>query len=383
MFSRLSSAKETRNILSKLIEPVADTEISSLEASSGRVLSSEVIASIDLPEFSRAAMDGFAVRSEDTRGARPSAPVYLHHFLEVRTGMAVPAQFDAVVMLEDSARRHGLLEVRSEMHPGRNVSSAGEDVRRGDVVYGLGHRLRPPDLALLAALGEERASVFRQPKVAIIPTGGELVCRGARPLLPGEAYESNGLMAQLYVSLWGGSPLRHDIVPDDRMQICGAVESALQADMVILIGGTSVGERDYAPRVLDELGELLVHGVRIQPGKPTSLGKVEGKPVICLPGYPVAALSALYLFVRPAVKRMAHLPEEQPVKLARLSRKIASRPGYESIVRVALRGDGAEPIMASGAGILSSVGRADGYVLVPEELEGLEAGEVVEVNLFE
>jgi molybdopterin molybdotransferase len=153
--------------------------------------------------------------------------------------------------------------------------------------------------------------------------------------------------------------------------------------MVVLIGGTSVGERDYAPQVLDEMGELLVHGVRIQPGKPTSFGQVDGKPVICLPGYPVAALAALYLFVRPAVKRMAHLPEDQPVHLARLSRKIASRAGYESIVRVALKGGEAEPIMASGAGILSSVARADGYVVVPEELEGLEGGEEVEVNLFE
>jgi len=153
--------------------------------------------------------------------------------------------------------------------------------------------------------------------------------------------------------------------------------------MVILIGGTSVGEKDYCPQVVDDLGELLVHGVRIQPGKPTSFGRIGGKPVICLPGYPVAALSALYLFIRPAAKRMAHQPVEQPVKRARLSRKIASRPGYESMVRVALRGEEADPIMASGAGILSSVARADGYVVVPEELEGLEAGEEVEVNLFE
>ena len=366
-----------------LMKPVADTEICSLETAIGRVLSSEVISSADLPGFPRAAMDGFAVRSLETRGARPSAPVYLHHFLAVRTGMAVPSDFDAVIMLEDSVRRSDLLEVRTEMRPGRNVSTAGEDIRRGDVAFRKGHRLRPPDLAFLAALGIEDATVFRRPRVAVIPTGGELVRCGARELRPGEAYEVNGLMAQLYVRLWGGLPFRHDIVPDDKMQISQAVESGLHADMVILIGGTSVGERDYAPQVLDDLGELLVHGVRMQPGKPTSFGQVADKPVICLPGYPVAALSALYLFVRPAVKRMAHLPEEQPKKLARLSRKIASKAGYESIVRVALRGEEAEPIMASGAGILSSVARADGYVVVAEELEGLEAGEEVEVNLFE
>lgn len=383
MFKRLLSAKDAHGILLNLIRPVAGTEVCSLEASSGRVLSSDVVSSVDLPGFPRAAMDGFAVKAEETRGARFSAPVYLHHFLGVRTGMAVPADFDAVIMLEDSARRSDLLEARAEMHPGRNVSLVGEDIRRGDVVYSRGHRLRPPDLALLAALGNESAAVFRKPRIAIIPTGGELVSCGARELRPGEAYEVNGLMAQIYVSLWGGFPLRHGIVPDDKMQIGQALVSALHADMVILIGGTSVGERDYAPQVLGELGELLVHGIRMQPGKPSSFGRVKSKPVICLPGYPVAALAALYLFVRPAVKRMAHLPEEQPMQLARLSRKIASRAGYESIVRVALRGGEAEPIMTSGAGILSSVARADGFVVVPEELEGLEAGEEVEVNLFE
>jgi molybdopterin molybdotransferase len=383
MFKRLLSAKDACLILRNLIRPVEEREICSLGASSGRVLSSDVVSSVDLPGFPRAAMDGFAVKSEKTRGASPSAPAYLHQFLGMRTGMAVPADFDAVIMLEDSSLRFDLLEARAEVHPGRNVSLVGEDIRRGDVVYRRGHRLRPPDLALLAALGNESAAVFRRPIVAIIPTGGELVRCGDRELQPGEAYEVNGLLAQLYVRLWGGSPLRHDIVADDKMRIIQALVSALHADMVILIGGTSVGERDYAPQVLEELGELLVHGVRIQPGKPTSLGKVDGKPVICLPGYPVAALAALYLFVRPAVKRMAHLPLEQPRKRARLSRKIASRAGYESIVRVALKGGKAEPIMASGAGILSSVARADGYVVVPEELEGLEGGEEVEVNLFE
>jgi molybdopterin molybdotransferase len=383
MFSRLLSAKDARDTLSKLTGPMEETEVCPLEESSGRVLSSQVISPADLPGFPRAAMDGFAVKSEETSGVRPSTPVYLRNFLAVRTGMAVPAEYDAVVMLEDSSPRSGLLEVRAEVYPGRNVSLAGEDVCRKDLLFGKDHRLRPPDLALLGALGIQSATVFRRPKIAVIPTGGELVRCGGRGLRPGEAYEVNGLMAQLYLKLWGGLPLRHAIVPDDKMQISRAMESMLHADMVILIGGTSVGEKDYCPQVVDELGELLVHGVRIQPGKPTSFGRIEGKPVICLPGYPVAALSALYLFVRPAVKRMAHLQEEKPVKRARLSRKIASRPGYESMVRVTLRGEEAEPIMASGAGILSSVARADGFVVVPEELEGLEAGEEVEVNLFE
>jgi molybdopterin molybdotransferase len=153
--------------------------------------------------------------------------------------------------------------------------------------------------------------------------------------------------------------------------------------MIIVIGGTSVGEKDYAPRVLAGMGELYVHGVRLQPGKPTAFGEVAGKPVVCLPGYPVAALSDLYLFVRPALKKMAHLNDALPKISARLARKIPSKAGYLSLVRVALKDGDAEPIMISGAGILSSVARADGFVIVPEELEGFEAGETVEVVIFE
>jgi len=144
-----------------------------------------------------------------------------------------------------------------------------------------------------------------------------------------------------------------------------------------------VGEKDYAPRVLSEMGELMVHGVRLQPGKPTAFGVVAGKPVVCLPGYPVAALFDLYLFVRPALQKIARRSDALPKVSARLARKIPSRPGYLSLVRVALKDGQAEPIMISGAGILSSVARADGFVVVPEQQEGLEAGENVEVVLFE
>lgn len=386
MFKRFTSAEDALEALLGIIQPTKAQEHIPVQDSVGRVPSESIVSAVDLPEFNRAAMDGYAVRSSDTRGASTTNPVYLQlgeGCTPVRTGMVVPDNFDAVVMLEETFLRGNQLEVMGEVHPFRNVSRIGEDIAIGDLIFKEDHRLRPPDIALLAALGIKEVFVYTRPKIVIIPTGGELVAIGKRKLSPGEAYEINGLMARLYVEKWGGLATVHDIVPDDPELIRKEIESNLDADMIILIGGTSVGEKDYAPKVLAELGQLLVHGVRIQPGKPTAFGKVQDKPVVCLPGYPVAALADLYLFVRPALKTLAHLSDAVPKTNARLARKIASKAGYLGIVRVKIEGETAVPIMTSGAGILSSVARSDGFVIVPEELEGIEAGEMVEVTLIE
>lgn len=383
MFKRLCSAKDALGLLLDRCQPLEHTELQTLPEAAERVICGDIISSADLPSFNRAAMDGFAVQAAETRGASLSSPACLKRFLPLRTGMAVPEGFDAVVMLEDSALRGLILEVTAPVHPFRNLARIGEDIRRGDVVFKEGHRLRPPDIAFLAALGQERAEVYARPRVAIIPTGSELVVPGTRDLRPGEAYESNGLMARLYVERWGGLPLEQRTVQDDPGLILEALESKTDADMIVVIGGSSVGEKDYVPRVLAEAGQLLAHGVRVHPGKPTAIGFVNGIPVICLPGYPVAAFFGLYLFVRPALKKLAHLGDAVPTISARLSRKIASRPGYLSLVRVALKDGWAEPIMTTGAGIMSSVARADGFVIVSEAREGLEAGGMVEVHLIE
>lgn len=346
-------------------------------------MSKDIASPVSLPGFDRAAMDGFAVLSADTRGAKPNAPVFLDNFRPLRTGMPVPGNYDAVVMLEDANLHGSILEVTAQLHAYRNVSRIGEDISQGEAVFSEGHTLRPPDVALLSALGIDMVQVYEKPNVVIIPTGGELVAIGERALCVGEAYEINGLMARLYAEKWGALAEKREIVPDDGGLIREAILANSDADMIIIIGGTSVGEKDYAPRVLAEIGELFVHGVRLQPGKPTAFGVLAGKPVVCLPGYPVAALSDLYLFVRPALQKMAHRSDVQPKVSARLARKIPSRPGYLSLVRVVLKDDQAEPIMISGAGILSSVARADGFVVVLEEREGMEAGETVEVMLFE
>ena len=383
MFKRFCGAAAAKEMLLDRCLPLQRTQLLQSVQATGRVLSQEIASPVSLPGFDRAAMDGFAVRSGDTKGARPHAPVFLDKFQHMRTGMPVSGDYDAVIMLEDANLRAGILETTAQLHPYKNVSRVGEDISKGEAVFCEGHTLRPPDVALLAALGIDEVRVYEKPKVVIIPTGGELVAIGSRPLCAGEAYEINALMAGLYAEKWGACAEKRKIVPDDEVLIREAILDNSHADLIIIIGGTSVGEKDYAPRVLSEMGELIVHGVRLQPGKPTAFGVVAGKIVVCLPGYPVAALSDLYLFVRPALQKMARRCDHLPKVSARLARKIPSRPGYLSLVRVVLKDGQAEPIMISGAGILSSVARADGFVLVAEEREGIEAGESVEVTLFE
>jgi len=383
MFKRFSGAAEALNMLIDRCQPLRGTEILQTVLAEGRSLSQDISSAVNLPAFDRAAMDGFAVQSKKTSGARPHAPVFLDRFRPIKTGMPVPADYDAVVMLEDANIHGSVLEVTAQMHPYKNVSRVGEDISAGERVLSEGHNLRPPDLALLSALGIGEVQVYKRPKVAIIPIGSKLLEMGSRALLPGEAYETNGLMARLYAEKWGASATKTEIVKEGEAFVRDALAANEDADLIIIIGGTSIGEGDYAPKVLSEMGELLVHGVRLQPGKPTAIGAVSGKPVVCLPGYPVAMLSDLYLFVRPAIQRIGHRNDPMPKVRAKLARKIPSRPGYLSLVRVAIKDGEAEPIMISGAGILSSVARADGFVIVSEEKEGLEAGETVEILLFE
>lgn len=392
MFKKLADASEASQTLLKSCKPLARIEFLALKHATKRVLSQNLKSPTNLPGFDRAAMDGYAVRSKDTRGARPLAPVYLKiknqvekgTCVPVRTGMSASGDADAVVMIEDTILHKNHVEITAEVHPYRNLARVGEDMMVGDLVFGEGHVLRPPDISLLAALGLSEVEVYQKPKVSIIPTGSELVPPfSGKTLQSGQAYEINGLMSELYVDIWGGIPRRQPIAKDDPKVIKEAILSNLDADLILLSGGTSVGDKDYAPPVIDELGKLLVHGMRMTPGKPTALGIVEDTPIICLPGYPVAALAALYLFARPLIKKLAHLREDRPQVEAELTRKITSRPGYLSFTRVALKDGLATPIMTTGAGILSSVAQAQGYVLVPEEVEGIEPGEKTIVNLIE
>ncbi|MBU4491298.1 MAG: molybdopterin molybdotransferase MoeA [Euryarchaeota archaeon] len=391
MFKKRINADEARELFLNAFQSISDTEILPIGDCDSRIVAEDIIATINVPHYRRAAMDGFAVRASDTLGAGSNSPVVLNlgkgekgTCVRVHTGSPIPESADAVVMIEDTVPRDNHVEIFTQLHPFKNVGEIGEDIQKGEIILKEGHRLRPCDIAVLAMLGIKDIKVFRKPHVAIIPTGEELVSREKSEIKEGEVYETNGLMALLYIRKWGGAPRLLDIVTDEPEMIKEAIASNLDADMVITSGGTSVGKRDYVPEVVASIGKLLVHGVGISPGKPTALGIIKGKPVVCMPGYPVAGIVSLYFFARAALRKLGHIPDE-PDRTVRavLSEKIVSRIGYKTFARVKLSKSTAIPIATSGAGILSSVSKADGFVIIPENVEGYGKGEELEVVLIE
>ncbi|MDF1556707.1 MAG: molybdopterin molybdotransferase MoeA [ANME-2 cluster archaeon] len=381
-----------KKIFFEAVRPIERKESVPLEAANGRVLASDVVAELNVPHYRRAAMDGYAIHADDTLGATTSSPVVLiltdgdvspGTCRRVHTGSAIPRGADAVVMLEDTRAIGTTVEILSQVHPGKHVGDIGEDVASGELLLPSGHLLRPGDLAVLASAGIIDVEIYHRPLVAIIPTGEEVVPRG-KPLHTGEVWETNSLMTSCYVTNSGGFPRITNIVTDDPELIRQAIQDNLDADMIIVSGGTSVGERDHVPAAIEALGEVLVHGVAISPGKPTALGVVEGKPILCMPGYPVAGLVALLVFGIPVIHKLGHIPPQSPKTTLKLplKEKITSRQGYHTYARVRIIDGSVEPLMASGAGILSSVSKADGYVVVPPNIEGYGAGTEVEVILF-
>ena len=393
--TRVDLAKKT---LLEHVSPIERRERIPIKDAVGRVLAENIISAIDVPDHRRAAMDGYAVRAEETTGASPANPVLLREgadCIRVHTGSPVPDGMDAVVMIEDTipAESGGMVEIRSAVHPNKHVSMVGEDVCHGDVVFGSGHHLRGCDIAMLGMIGISHVHVYDKPKVAIIPTGSELVPMHSETQM-GKIRETNGLMVGLYVEKWGGIPVYRDIVIDDPGLIEKEILASADCDAIILCGGTSVGARDYVPGVIESLGSLLVHGVGLSPGKPAALGMIDtigetggetgALPVLSLPGYPVACLIALFEFGRPAICELARMPL-MPDRLmrARLGAKIASKIGYLTYTRVRVTGGVAHPVMTSGAGILSSVTGSNGFVVIKEELEGLDEGDEVDVVWIE
>jgi putative molybdopterin biosynthesis protein len=355
----------------------------------GRVTAEPVWATRSSPSFDASAMDGIAVRAAETVGASESTPVFLEPgaYVVLDTGDPLPEGFDAVVMREhvhhdDAARA----ELRGAVAPYQHVRSIGEDVSATELLLPAGHRLRPVDVAAAAAAGATDVLVHRAPVVAVIPTGDEIRPVGTPPA-PGEILDTNSLMLAAQAEAAGCAAWRTDIVADDPERIAAAIrDAAARADLVIVVAGSSAGRDDHTAGVVEGLGTLAVHGVAVRPGHPVVLGAVDATPVLGCPGYPVSAALTFDIFAAPLLAALeGSTPAERPRARARVARKLASTMGMDDWVRVRLGRVGEELVAAPlprGAGVLTSLVRADGLLVVPAGLEGHHPGEDVEVMLL-
>lgn len=365
-------------------------EMVPVEEALGRVTAAPVYARLSSPHYHAAAMDGYAVKASLTFGASETSPVRLavgSEAVMVDTGDPLPEGCDAVIMIEDvHFVSPEVIEITQPVYPWQHVRPMGEDIVATEMILPAHHRVRPIDLGGLLAGGVAEVAVYPRPRVAILPTGTEVVEPGGE-LKPGSVIDSNSRVLAGLVAEWGGIPLRKGVIPDDFEVLRRSVLSALEeADLALVIAGSSAGSEDFTAKVIASLGRVLVHGVATKPGKPVILGEVNGKPVIGVPGYPVSAYLCAELFVKPILyRKVGTLPPEQPKIQAVLSRKLVSSLGVEEFVRVKL-GQVGEKIMATpiarGAGITMSLIRADGIVRVPRLTEGYGAGEVVTVELL-
>jgi putative molybdopterin biosynthesis protein len=376
------------------------------EGACGRVLAEPLWAGISSPHYHAAAMDGFALRSADSQAARPSHPVELaveRQATYVDTGDPLPEWADTVVPIENvesldpkgqpasDPRRPFGIRLRDALPPWQHVRPMGEDLVASELILPAGHVLRPVDLGAAAAGGHARLSVARQPRVAILPTGSELVRVGER-VQSGSIIEFNSIVLAAQVREWGGEALRLPIVRDDPQEIRARVlDAAKTCDLVLLNAGSSAGSEDYSASVVAQLGDLLVHGVAVRPGHPVILGILrldENRrvPIIGVPGYPVSAALTGEIFVEPLLAMWLGRFPAQPLEIdAALTRKVTSPAGDDEYLRVVV-GRVDDRLLAAplsrGAGVITSLVRADGIVVIPRGVQGLEAGNAVRVRLY-
>jgi putative molybdopterin biosynthesis protein len=386
----------------------------------GRVTSEPVWAKTSSPHYHASAMDGFAVRAVMTNGAMPSSPLTLQMGPEaeyVDTGDPLPGWANAVIPIEnvESLDEHGnitnalrdpaSIRLRAAVAPWSHVRPLGEDIVATQLVLPAGHILKPADLGAIAAAGHQEILVARKPKVAILPTGTELVPIGSK-LKAGDILEYNSLVIAAQIKAMGGEPTRYPITKDDFDLICERVTEAAQThDLILLNAGSSAGAEDFSAKVVEKLGTLLVHGVAVRPGHPVILGlinresSVENRrsedlkpdtwnlePIIGVPGYPVSAALTIDIFVEPLMATwLGRRPLELPTETATLTRKIVSPAGDDDFIRVAVGKVGDKLLaapLARGAGVITSLVQADGLALIPSGTQGMEAGEKVQVRLY-
>ena len=412
--SALLERREAQRLFSgHLPPPTLSSEEIDVTASLGRIVYSEITSPESLPPFARSTMDGYAVRARDTYGATESLPAYLNLVGEVLMGAAagcavgemetvkiwtggmIPEGADAVVMLEYTAAvDNKMIEANRAVASGENVIEAGEDVARGAPVLTSGHRMRPQDIGALCGLGITRLTVCRRPRVAVIPTGNEIVPPDAVPG-PGQIRDINSHHLAALIRQDGCEAVLYPVVPDEESRFESVLKRAMgETEVVLLSGGSSVGARDLTAQVLSGLGDpgVIFHGVAVKPGKPTIGAVIDGKPLFGLPGHPASVVIGYELFVRPLLHSLSGVPDvswepfsNRPRIRARMGRRIASRSGREDYVRVALERDGdevvARPVLGK-SGLITTLVHAGGTVIIPANSLGLDQGDEVHVQLF-
>lgn len=398
MFKVISLAEAKEIIRNQFGSLRLSAETTELKNASGRFLAADIVSDEFIPAFDRSTVDGYAVISRDLRGCSDSIPSILlkagespmgempMHTLKpgecfyIPTGGALPAGADAMVMIE-FVEDFGAGEFAfvKPVAPGANMIFKGEDLQPGSQILPSGKRLNPADIGTLASMGLTEIEVFKQPEVGIISTGDELVPAGVM-LMPGKIRDVNTHMLSALLQETGAVAQTHEIVPDQRDMLRKAIQKALSTvDILLVSGGTSVGEHDNLPVLIEELGQILVHGIAIKPGKPTIIGKIDSKPIIGLPGNPVAAFFMFHALVKPLLFSLSNSREAQQTVRANLTRAVPSNHGREEVILVWLEGDQAAPV-PSKSGLISTVSKANGYFLIPREKEGLAAGEQVNIN---
>jgi molybdopterin molybdotransferase len=398
-FKGTISLDEARAIIERAIVPMTRVERVPLERASGRVLAEIITSTADVPPFARAAMDGYAVRAQDTTGASRATPRTLHRIekvftgqmpvqtvgagecIEIATGAPMPAGADAVVIVEETDIEGDHVRAFLPVNPAQNVGRQGADIQQGQMVLQPGTLLNASRVGSLAALGLTDVAVFDKPRVAILSTGNEIVEPG-QPLAPGQIYDINRFTLAAVVDENGGVAVPYRIASDTIEDLSRSVDECLEQDVLVFSGGSSVGERDLILDVITAKGEMLFHGIAVKPGKPTAFGRINGKLVFGMPGYPSSCLTNAHILLAPALRRIARLPEQIVRSLTLpLASPVTSVPGRHQFYTVRIENGLAVPAFKA-SGDITSMSKADGYIEIPAAVEIVDANELVEVKLF-
>lgn len=394
-FKELMPRQEAIDIILRETKPVTETERIPIQESVGRVLATDIVAGFDVPPFDRASMDGYAVKAGDTAkvpvklkliGAQHTGGIYegtVNHgeCLEIATGSPMPDGADAVVMVEYTELEGEYAVIKRGVEPGKNMAPAGEDMVKGTKVLESGAFITPGVLGAFAALGYTDVEVYVKPRIAIYSSGPEIAPQGT-PLKPGQIYDINSYTLASVIEMNGGIAFKRGIMEDNLDSIKESLEDASSYDLGVFSGGSSVGVKDLFGEAIEEQGEIYFHGVKTKPGKPTLFGKVGDSLVFGMPGYPTSCLNNSYVYLLPAIRKMARLPQKHWVKLmVPLGEGFESKGDREQFITVELR-DGKAYRVFKQSGDITSMTHADGFIILPIGYTKLETGDSVEVTLL-